>query len=294
MTAGISDSAGNKSESYQFSFTTEATPDLLAPVVTSTTPANAFVGYSIDSSITVTFSEDIDPYSITSSNILVQENGTTISPKLSLVGSVLTITSPSGWINAANYTVVIKKEILDRGNNQMLSDYTFSFDTRYTRIYSSAFHNCVLLPSGKLRCWGGNIGGQLGTGNFNSVTTMDSAEDIRVGEPVLTLSVGLLQTCAILLSGNFKCWGSGITGTLGYESLSTQVDPFYLPGLNTGERIIGLKTAGLHTCIVTESGKYRCWGGNPGRATRSGWSRERNSLTWLTTGFSLYRNRKSN
>jgi alpha-tubulin suppressor-like RCC1 family protein len=65
--------------------------------------------------------------------------------------------------------------------------------------------------------------GQLGYGNTNTIgddETPASAGDVDVGETVTQISAGAAHTCALLASGNIRCWGQGSDGRLGYGNQS--------------------------------------------------------------------------
>jgi hypothetical protein len=82
-------------------------------------------------------------------------------------------------------------------------------------------HTCVLLESGSVRCWGNAdefsllYGGRLGYGNSEDIgddETPASAGDVDVGAPVVSLVAGETHTCALLVGGAVRCWGSGPLG----------------------------------------------------------------------------------
>lgn len=81
------------------------------------------------------------------------------------------------------------------------------------KIDTGTKHSCALLVDRKMRCWGSNEYGQLGDG-----TREDSSIPVDVvglEDKVLDMSVGGSHTCATLLNGKIKCWGSRTYGELG-------------------------------------------------------------------------------
>ncbi len=273
----VSDTSQNTmSADYIFTFTTVSDttgPQVVSriPELTSITPPVTMTdgtatgltvpGHSINDPIQVNFDELILPASATAGSFTVKQGATTIAGTYSVTGNNVKFT-PSSPLPLGTITVTVMSPLQDMSGNVITSPYVFNFVTRNSKIYSNLFHNCVLLPSGKVRCFGSNIFGQLGTGDFNSITTISAANDIRLNEPALKLAVGVGHTCALLLSGSVKCWGTGLSGVLGQGSLVTMTDPFYISPLNIGETIIDIKANIAHTCVVTVSGKYKCWGGN--------------------------------
>jgi alpha-tubulin suppressor-like RCC1 family protein len=81
---------------------------------------------------------------------------------------------------------------------------------------------------------------------------------------------GDTHTCAVLPSGNFKCWGNNVYGELGDgDSASRGTAPgemgiaLPLTPLGAGRKIRQLASYGQHTCAVFEDGAAKCWGHNP-------------------------------
>ena len=131
---------------------------------------------------------------------------------------------------------------------------------------------CALTDEGKIRCFGNGTSGRLGTNNGNNLcpasTTMS---DIAISETAIKVATGKKSSCAILNTGNVKCWGDGEGGATGYDHTSNL-------GNDAGEMealsnvYIGGKTAtdisvgDASGCIVTNDGRARCWGkGDGGR-----------------------------
>lgn len=78
---------------------------------------------------------------------------------------------------------------------------------------------CALLEGGLVRCWGDGFYGQLGYGNTNDIGDNEfpaSAGDVNVGGVVTQVSAGASHTCAIMVGGDLRCWGTGAHGELGY------------------------------------------------------------------------------
>src|SRR5207244_3806994 len=78
VTTGARDLAGNAlAADFSWSFTTGATPDTTPPTVSATVPANGATGVAINQTINATFSEAMDPATISTANFLVAGPGTT-------------------------------------------------------------------------------------------------------------------------------------------------------------------------------------------------------------------------
>ena len=88
------------------------------------------------------------------------------------------------------------------------------------------FHVCVVLDDGGVKCWGtnsnygGNVNGELGTGNTATkgdlVNEMgDALLEIPLGKKALKVSAGRHHTCALLEDASVVCWGFNDKGQLG-------------------------------------------------------------------------------
>jgi alpha-tubulin suppressor-like RCC1 family protein len=74
---------------------------------------------------------------------------------------------------------------------------------------------CVLTSIGGVKCWGNNQDGELGIiGTTNSgVTLVNDVIGLKNG--VNAISANWMHTCAVISSGEVKCWGDNEYGQLG-------------------------------------------------------------------------------
>lgn len=135
-----------------------------------------------------------------------------------------------------------------------------------TQIAVGGQHTCALLSTGDVRCWGIATGGRLGYGNFNNVgddETPASAGNVNVGGTVTQIAAGGNFTCALLTTGNVRCWGSGAFGKLGYGNTTTIGDdelPSTVGYVDVGDRVVQIASGSSHTCVVLSTNQLRCWG----------------------------------
>lgn len=83
-------------------------------------------------------------------------------------------------------------------------------------------HQCALLTSGQVKCWGGNIEGYLGLGDTvlrspSAGGMGDALPPVALGSNWTTAQVlaGGQITCAVSTDGRGKCWGRNDFGQLG-------------------------------------------------------------------------------
>lgn len=134
-------------------------------------------------------------------------------------------------------------------------------------------HACALLNDGTVKCWGGNMYGQLGRGDVMN----RGDEPLEMGDNLPTVDLGLDQkaknistfvsTCVVLLDGRVKCWGRNL-GLLGIGDAFDRGDqpnemgdnlPFV--NLGTGATVASVAVGGC-ACALLTTGDLKCWGPN--------------------------------
>ena len=86
---------------------------------------------------------------------------------------------------------------------------------------------CVMLDSGKVRCWGNNTYGQLGQGDIVQIGDTEAPNTIPiidVGVTATQISANYYQTCARGQDYSVRCWGRSDFGQLGYGDLNNVGD----------------------------------------------------------------------
>ena len=114
-------------------------------------------------------------------------------------------------------------ETADMGNN--LGNVNLGTGRMATALFGGGNVNfCVLLDTGSLKCWGGDIYGQLGTGDVktrgdDSGEMGDSLPVTNLGTGRTAISIGIRDNaiCIQLDHGQIKCFGyQGASNELGY------------------------------------------------------------------------------
>jgi alpha-tubulin suppressor-like RCC1 family protein len=164
------------------------------------------------------------------------------------------------------------------------------------RIYSRENHNCAIYDEpgnpNKLKCWGYNGYGQLGTGDTTSrggnATSSAMGNDLPKvpftnGTWPIDLALGEHHTCAILNTNGVKCWGRADLGQLGNESPTTistrsaiiNLSEISFGILNGSALSVKILSANAHNnCAVLSNDSIKCFGYNlygelgQGRTTR--------------------------
>lgn len=77
--------------------------------------------------------------------------------------------------------------------------------------------------------------------------------------PIVQISAGIDHTCAVMSTGQVKCWGKGEYGTLGDGTETDRLTPNTVPGVSSA---VEVKARRYHTCARMSSGLVQCWGLN--------------------------------
>ena len=98
-----------------------------------------------------------------------------------------------------------------------LSPLRFGQYSVVDQIVAGPKRTCAIIDGDSIKCWGDNQLGQLGLGHNSNVYSIKDVEPIDLGSEVRVkqLALGGRFTCALLESGDAKCWGSNDRGELG-------------------------------------------------------------------------------
>ena len=166
---------------------------------------------------------------------------------------------------------------LGQGSSDDLGDDEFPFDIPALPLAgvltgtAGGRHSCALIEPGNVRCWGHASSGQLGYGDILA-TAVPLDSSVGLGGTVVLLRSGNDHNCAILDSGDLRCWGRNERGQLGYgntnnigdtEAPSTQPTvPLFPMGIDDADVLADIALGDRHTCALYESGRAVCWGAN--------------------------------
>ncbi len=139
FTCTITTGAKNLSEiplamDYVWSFTTGATADTTAPTVTDTIHDNNAINVAVNTKVGATFSEGMDPLTITNANFTLKEkvSGTAVAGTVSYSGLSAVFTPSSNLAFNRGYTVTVKggvNGVKDLAGNPMANDFVISWTT---------------------------------------------------------------------------------------------------------------------------------------------------------------------
>jgi alpha-tubulin suppressor-like RCC1 family protein len=141
------------------------------------------------------------------------------------------------------------------------------------------FSTCALLTDGTVKCWGSNLGGELGYGDAFQRGGAPSEYSRPMGNDLPPVDIGLSgivkigmtsadvsQTgCAVSDVATMKCWGGNTHGQLGIGDTDARGDNLdemggQLPETQIGGRAAFLAPGRDAVCVGLDSGQMRCWG----------------------------------
>jgi alpha-tubulin suppressor-like RCC1 family protein len=121
------------------------------------------------------------------------------------------------------------------------------------RVSAGRYHTCGLLTDNSVRCWGNNASGQLGTNGVSNSSVPVTPIGLTGG--VLDIQSGYDHSCALMIDGTVKCWGSGLA--IGF--VNYQFTPAVVPGL---ANITKVAAGGSSSCFLRNDQKVFCLGKN--------------------------------
>ena len=135
ITSGVKNLAGLAlASNYVWTFTTAASPALVAPTVTSTDPTNNATNVSVAKVIKAVFSEAMDPATISASTFSVKQGNTPVDGTISYSGTTLSFVPNSPLSPGLIYLVTITTGAKNSAGTGLASNYVWLFTTAASEI----------------------------------------------------------------------------------------------------------------------------------------------------------------
>ena len=126
-------------------------------------------------------------------------------------------------------------------------------------ITSKYDHTCILSEEGAVYCWGKNDYGQLGDGTTQRKYVMTQVL-LPFSDPAVSVKVGSYHSCALLLSGDLKCWGHNNYAQIGTKSNNPSSYNYPTSVIDLPIRPIDFDLGQSHTCALLLTQTILCWG----------------------------------
>ena len=116
-------------------------------------------------------------------------------------------------------------------------------------------HACALLNGNKVKCWGANGYGQLGTAEGSK--SMKALEIAGLPANISKIYAGHSHNC-VIADSKFYCWGANNLGQMGQGTMSDEntIKPVLV---NIPKKVLNADLFADVSCVGTENGAY-CWG----------------------------------
>ncbi len=133
LTTGVKDLAGNPlAASHSWTFTTAATPDNTPPTVSALTPNSGATGVATNQKVNATFSETVDPATITTASFTLEGPGSTpVTGTIAYVGltGIATFSPTNPLANNTTFTGTLTTDIKDLAGNPLGNAFSWTFTT---------------------------------------------------------------------------------------------------------------------------------------------------------------------
>ena len=131
LAAGAKSAAGTVTAAdTSWAFTTGAAADTTAPAVTVINPPAAATGVLTNSTVSATFSEAMDPLSISTTTFTVKQGAARVAGSVAYgPGTTATFTAANPFTAGAVFTATLSTGVKDLAGNALSSAFTWSFTT---------------------------------------------------------------------------------------------------------------------------------------------------------------------
>ncbi|HEX3828734.1 MAG TPA: hypothetical protein VHV82_15830 [Sporichthyaceae bacterium] len=154
---------------------------------------------------------------------------------------------------------------LGNGSNVTQADYptpVSGLSSGVQAIAAGANNVCALTTAGSVLCWGDFPGdGSTPPPYTYAPTARVPVQVSGLTSGVRAITAGREFSCAVLDSGEARCWGSGGPGELG-DGDSTEANAYTPVTVTGGHRYVAISGGANFACAVTTTGTVDCWGQN--------------------------------
>ena len=255
--------------------------DVTPPTVTSRSPLPTALGAPLTGAVlTVTFSEPMDPASLTTASVVLTGPAGPVPGTVSLAGNntqaVFTPTSRLSF--ETDYTASVTTAATDVAGNALEEALSWQFNTGKSLALGAKF-TCARNAGGQVKCWGDNSYGQLG---YDDTTTRGmgagpgtqtlAAVDLGEDRTAVSIAAADFHVCAVLDDASAKCWGRNDSGQLGQGSITGgsarlgdavgEMAALQPIDFGSGRRVLEIYPGQDFTCARLDDATVKCFGAN--------------------------------
>lgn len=130
LTTGAKDMAGNAiAANHVVTFTTAAAPDTTLPTVLTTSPLDNATGIALNQPLSVTFSEAMNPLTITTTSLTLKQGANVIAGTVSYTDKTARFIPAAHLTAGLLYTASVTTEAKDVAGNALAANTTWNFTT---------------------------------------------------------------------------------------------------------------------------------------------------------------------
>jgi alpha-tubulin suppressor-like RCC1 family protein len=126
-------------------------------------------------------------------------------------------------------------------------------------VTATPYNGCALSTSGGMKCWGADHRGQLGNGSGVASSTAIQVTGLTTGVKAMAGSEEF--TCALMNSGEVKCWGETFLDVNNDGIDDSGSTPTTVTGIPQDIEAISAG-GGKYACVVSATSGVWCWGQN--------------------------------
>jgi alpha-tubulin suppressor-like RCC1 family protein len=121
-------------------------------------------------------------------------------------------------------------------------------------------HTCAISVAGAVVCWGSDVLGELGDDNASGEHSLVPVPAIGLTAGVIGIAAGESHSCALLNSGDVRCWGYNGSGQLGDGTFDQHNHPVDVDMSALGQGTIAIAAGAQFSCALNANGSIKCWG----------------------------------
>lgn len=130
IATGAKDLAGNALQSnFLWSFSTGQAADTTPPRVTSTSPISDATDVAVNRDISVTFSEPMDPATVTAASVTLMQGSTPLTGLVTYAGLTAVLNPYTNFDSDTGYTVTVTTGAMDLAGNALAANFGWNFHT---------------------------------------------------------------------------------------------------------------------------------------------------------------------
>ncbi len=280
-TCTVTDGSGTISANVNNVTVTCASNDTTAPTLTQRSPMPTAIGAAVTGDVvTVTFSEPMDPATLTGTSITLTGPSGAVTGTVTLAtDNTQAVFTPASRLSFETaYTATVTTAATDAAGNALAADESWTFNTGKALALGAKF-TCARGTEGSVRCWGDNTYGQLGYDNVTPIgngagpgTQTAAAVNLGEGRTAVSIAAADYHVCAVLDDGSAKCWGRNDFGQLGQGATSDanqrigdaagEMAALQPIDFGAGRKVLEIYPGQDFTCARLDDASVKCWGAN--------------------------------